>query len=176
MTILMSALVVAAKPATRDRAEIPARYKWDVSSIYQDWTAWEEGMKTLDAKIAGFAALKGTLAQGAQAVLRAYRLNDEIGMLQYKVYGYTHLQRDVDTRNQDVSARYQRVQALFAKAGTATSWFTPELLTVPQATMESGSRERPNSASTASQFWRPTASRSTCSMKKANGCCRSPRV
>ena len=136
MTILTSALVVAAKPATRNRSEIPAEYKWDVSSIYHDWMAWEEGMKTLDAKIAEFAALKGTLAQGAQAVLRAYRLNDDIGMLQYKVYGYTHLQRDVDTRNQDVSARYQRVQALFAKLGTATSWFTPELLTVPQATME----------------------------------------
>jgi oligoendopeptidase F len=136
MINLMSARAVATKPATRNRAEIPAEYKWDVSSIYRDWAAWEEGMKTLDARIAEFAALKGTLARGAQAVLRAYRLNDEVGMLQYKVYGYTHLQRDVDTRDQDVSARHQRVQALFAKLGTATAWFTPELLTVPQATME----------------------------------------
>jgi oligoendopeptidase F len=136
MIIPMSALDGAAKPATRIRAEIPAGYKWDVSSIFPDWAAWEEGMKTLDSRIAEFSALKGTLGQGSQAVLRAYRLNDEIGMLQYKVYGYTHLQRDVDTRDQDVSARYKRVQALFAKLGTATAWFTPELLTVPQATME----------------------------------------
>ena len=134
--LLMSTTIVAARPTTRNRAEIPAEYKWDVSSIYQDWTAWEEGMKALDARIAEFAALKGTLARGAQAVLHAYRLNDDIGMLQHKLYGYTHLQRDVDTRNQDVSARHQRVQALFARLGTATSWFTPELLTIPQATME----------------------------------------
>ena len=134
--VLMSTTNLAAKPTTRNRAEIAADYKWDVSAIYKDWAAWEEGMKTLDAKIAEFAALQGTLAKGAQAVLRAYRLKDDIGMLQYKVYGYTSLQRDVDTRNQDVSARHKRVQALFAKLGTATSWFAPELLTVPQATME----------------------------------------
>ncbi len=136
MIIPLSALDVAAKPTTRNRAEIPAEYKWDVSRVFPDWAAWEEGMKALDARIAEFAALKGTLAQGAQAVLHAYHLNDEIGMLQYKVYGYTHLQRDVDTRNQDVSARHQRVQALFAKLGTATAWFTPELLAIPQAVME----------------------------------------
>jgi oligoendopeptidase F len=57
-------------------------------------------------------------------------------MLQEKVDGYPQLQRDLDTRNQDVSARYQRVQALFARFGTATAWFTPELLTIPQVTME----------------------------------------
>ncbi|MDD2765140.1 MAG: oligoendopeptidase F [Opitutaceae bacterium] len=132
----MSTVVLSAKPVTRNRAEIPAEYKWDVSRIYPDWAAWEEGMKTLDEKIAEFGTLQGTLAQGPQAVLRAYRLYDDIGMLQYKVYGYTHLQRDVDTRDQDVSARFQRVQALFAKLGTAVSWFTPELLAVPQETME----------------------------------------
>ncbi|MFA5058150.1 MAG: oligoendopeptidase F [Opitutaceae bacterium] len=139
----MTSAVLSAKPATRNRAEIPAEYKWDVSRIYPDWTAWEEGMKALDAKIAEFVTLKGTLAQGPQAVLRAYRLYDDIGMLQYKVYGYTHLQRDVDTRNQDASARFQRVQALFAKLGTATSWFTPELLAVPQGTVEQWIQETP---------------------------------
>jgi len=143
MAMLMTSAVLSAKPATRNRAEIPAEYKWDVSRIYPDWTAWEEGMKALDAKIAEFVTLKGTLAQGPQAVLRAYRLYDDIGMLQYKVYGYTHLQRDVDTRNQDASARFQRVQALFAKLGTATSWFTPELLAVPQGTVEQWIQETP---------------------------------
>jgi oligoendopeptidase F len=46
------------------------------------------------------------------------------------------LQRDVDTRNQDISGRFQRVGAVFARFGTATAWFTPELLQIPQVTME----------------------------------------
>ena len=123
--ILSPAVVRGATPMSHNRGEIPAQYKWDLSPIFGSWDAWEAGMKTLDARMNEFAALKGTLAQGPQAVLHAYRLSDEIGMLQEKVDGYPQLQRDLDTRNQDVSARYQRVQALFARFGTATAWFTP---------------------------------------------------
>ncbi|MEI8256250.1 MAG: M3 family metallopeptidase, partial [Deltaproteobacteria bacterium] len=34
------------------------------------------------------------------------------------------------------AGKFQRVGAIFAKFGTATAWFTPELLSIPQATME----------------------------------------
>ncbi len=125
-----------AKPATQNRAEIPAQYRWDFTPIYANWEAWDAAMKELDGKIDAFVTLKGSLKKGPAAVLKAYQAFDEIGMLQYKVYGYTHLQRDVDTRNQDISGKAQRVTALFAKLGTATAWFMPELLTVPQGTME----------------------------------------
>ena len=124
------------KPATQNRADIAAEFRWDFTPIYASWDAWEAGMKEIDTKIDAFVHLKGTLKNGPDAVLKAYQAFDEIGMLQYKVYGYTSLQRDVDTRNQEISGKFQRVMTLFAKLGTATSWFTPELLTVPQATME----------------------------------------
>lgn len=124
------------KPVTQNRAEIAVEYRWDFTPIYADWQTWEAGMKDIEQRIDAFARLKGSLKSGPQAVLKAYQALDEIGMLQYKVYGYTALQRDVDTRNQDISGKFQRVMALFAKLGTATSWFTPELLQVPQVEME----------------------------------------
>ena len=128
--------VAAAKPETRVREEIPAKYRWDFSAIYPDWPAWEAGMKEMEAKMDAFVKMKGTLASGPDAVLAAYRAFDEIGILQYKVFRYPQLQRDVDTLNQDVAARYQNVGAMFAKFGTATAWFTPELLQIAQPTME----------------------------------------
>jgi len=132
----VTAADAAAKPDTRERNQIPAQYRWDFTPIYPGWEAWEAGMKEMEAKMDAFAAMKGTLAQGPQALLKAYQAFDEIGMLQYKVYRYPQLQRDVDTRNQDVAGRFQRVGAVFAKFGTSTAWFTPEVLTIPQATME----------------------------------------
>jgi oligoendopeptidase F len=140
---LATSTVFAAKPETRVRAEIPAQYRWDFTAIYADWAAWEAGTKDMEAKMDAFAALKGTLTQGPAAVLKAYKAYDEIGMLQYKVYRYPQLQRDVDTRNQEIAGRFQRVGAIFAKFGTATAWFTPELLTIPQATMEKWISETP---------------------------------
>lgn len=121
------------KPATRDRAAIPAEFKWDFSPIYSSWGEWEAGLEEMRAQMDAFAALKGTLKNGPDALLRAYRLFDDVGRLQYRVFRYPQLQRDTDTRDQAVAGRMQRVQALFAEFGVATSWFTPELLAVPEA-------------------------------------------
>lgn len=133
----------APKPATQNRADIPAQYRWDVSPIYASWDEWEAAMKATEAKMDAFAARKGSLKNGPAALLSAYQAHDEIGMLEYKVYRYPQLQRDVDTRNQDVAGRLQRVGAIFAKFGTATAWFTPELLKIPQATVEQWIRDTP---------------------------------
>ncbi len=136
MTAAIAEAQTQAKPTTRNRSEIPAEFRWDFSPIYPSWDAWEAGMKEMDARTDAFARLKGTLKNGPEAVLKAYQAYDEVGKLQYRVYRYPQLQRDVDTREQAVAGRFQRVGAAFAKFDTATAWFTPELLTVPQATME----------------------------------------
>ncbi len=129
----MSAASSDLKPATRDRASIPAGFRWDFSPIYPSWEAWEAGLAELRSRMGEFAALKGTLKDGPDALLRAYGLFDTVGRLQYRVFRYPQLQRDTDTRDQAVAGRLQRVQALFAEFGVATSWFTPELITVPEA-------------------------------------------
>lgn len=133
----------SSKPETRVRSEIPEKYKWDFSTIYADWPAWEAGMQEIQGKMDAYAALKGTLEEGPQAVLKAYLLGDEIGVLSYRVYCYTALQRDVDLRDQDIAGRFQEVRAMFAKFGTASAWFTPELLTIPEETMLEWLKETP---------------------------------
>ena len=121
------------KPATRDRAALAAEFKWDFGPIYPSWEAWESALGDLETQMDAFPALRGTLKNGPAALLEAYQRFDAIGRIQYRVYRYPALQRDTDTRDQAVAARLQRVQALFARFGTATSWFTPELLAVPEA-------------------------------------------
>ncbi|MES2695492.1 MAG: oligoendopeptidase F [Verrucomicrobiota bacterium] len=142
-TFFATTTLFAAKPETRVRAEIPSEYRWDFSAIYADWSAWDAATKEMEGKMDAFAAMKGTLASGPAAVLKAYKAYDEIGMLQYKVYRYPQLQRDVEMKNQDIAGKFQRVGAIFAKFGTATAWFTPEMLTIPQATMEKWLAETP---------------------------------
>jgi oligoendopeptidase F len=133
----------APKPATQIRSEIPAQYRWDFSPIYPNWDAWEAAMKEADRRIAAFASAKGSLKKGPAAVLKAYQELDEIGKIQYRLYGYTHLQRDVDSRDADVAGKFQRFNALNARLSGATAWFTPELLKIAQPTMEKWLRATP---------------------------------
>ena len=127
----------AAGPASgaRPRAEIPARFKWNLADIFPDWEAWQVAFAALDARIGEFAALQGTLAGGADALLRAFRLNDELGQLAYKVWYFAALQYDEDQRDNAVNAKRQQVQIQLARLGQAASWFNPELLQIPLDTV-----------------------------------------
>ena len=123
----------AAPPRPRNRAEINDAHKWNLTDIYSSWEEWERARAELDRKIAEFAALKGTLATGGAALLRAFTLNDELGQLAYRVYFYPSLKYDEDQRDNSINARKQQVQALLARWQESSSWFSPELLTIPLA-------------------------------------------
>ena len=124
------------RPTARVRAEIPAEYRWDFSAIYPGWPAWEADMQRMDVLMAQFVKLQGTLKSGPAALLKAYQAYDEIGKLQDRLYSYPQLQRDVDSKDQDIAGRFQRVSALFTKFDAVTAWFQPELLAVPEATVK----------------------------------------
>ena len=54
-----------APPArSRNRAEIPEKFKWNVQDIFANWEEWDAAYKQLEAGVDRYAALKGTLAQG----------------------------------------------------------------------------------------------------------------
>jgi len=116
---------------SRRREEVPDRFKWNLSDIFPDWQAWEGGYKELESGISRYAALKGSLSGGAEALLRAFRLSEELGQLAYRVWYYPSLQYDEDQRDNTVNAKRQQVQILFARLSQAESWFNPELLAIP---------------------------------------------
>jgi oligoendopeptidase F len=125
-----------AAPQLRERADIDDRFKWNLTHIFADWTAWQQGYDDLETKIGAYAALQGTLDQGARHLLAAMRLSDDIGQLTYKVWYFASLRYDEDQRDNQINARRQQVQILFAKAGQASAWFNPELLRIPLPTIQ----------------------------------------
>ncbi len=136
LSLSLCIVAQAAMPKSKNRAEIDQKYRWNFADIYPNWDAWEQGRQQMEQKMNEYAALKGTLAGGAQNVLKAFKLSDEMNMIAYKVYRYPQLQRDVNTKDNEVSAKLQQVQLMFAKFGTATAWFSPEMLAIPWETMQ----------------------------------------
>jgi oligoendopeptidase F len=60
---------------------------------------------------------------------------DDMGALSYRVWYYASLHYDEDQRNNEINARRQQVQILFAKQQQASSWFNPEVLAIPIETV-----------------------------------------
>ena len=118
-----------------DREAIPVSYTWDLSHICRSWDDWQESYRELDGEIEAFKSRQGTLAKGPEALLGAFRAMDRMGVLSYRVWYYASLRYDEDQRNNDLNARRQQVQILFARENQSSSWFNPELLAISLETI-----------------------------------------
>ncbi len=123
------------KPTTRNRAEVPERFKWDLSHIYPSWSEWEHDLERLAQLMERFKALEGTLGEGPGRVLEASFLSDDLGQVAYRTYQYPGLMQAQDTRDNAVQTRLERVKLIFADFRQATAWYAPELLRIPEETM-----------------------------------------
>jgi oligoendopeptidase F len=102
--------------------------------------------RRLDEAIESFAARRGTLASGIDPLIDAFRAMDEMGALSYRVWYYASLRYDEDQRDNEINARRQQVQILFARQQQSTSWFNPELLAIPLETIRGWMSARPDLA------------------------------
>ena len=124
------------KPTTRNRAEIPEQFTWNLSHIYPGWSEWESDLERLRELMERFKTFEGTLDEGASRVLEASLLSDELGQLAYRAYQYPGLMQAQDTRDNEVQTRLERVKLIFADFRQATAWYAPELLRIPEETMQ----------------------------------------
>ena len=119
-----------------NRDEIPAEYKWNLKDIYANWDDWGKAMKQFESKMDEVLKFKGKLKESPDNLLKVQKLNDELGMLSEHIYQYAEFSHDLDTRDQEAMSYLQKVQILFSKYNTATSWINPEMLEIPWTTME----------------------------------------
>jgi oligoendopeptidase F len=118
-----------------ERADIPARFKWNLAHIFKTWDQWQRAYADLDKRIDQYAALQGSLSKSPKQLLAALKLADDIGLLTYKVWYFAALHHDQDLRNSTIDAKRQQVKILFAKARQCSAWFNPELLQIPLETV-----------------------------------------
>ena len=128
------------------RETIPERYTWDLAAICRDWDEWTGHYQRLEAAVHDFKRFQGTLSQGPRQLVTSFRAMDDMGALSYRVWYFASLQYDQDQRNNEINARRQQVQILFARQQQASSWFNPELLAIPIETIRGWMETNPDLA------------------------------
>ena len=122
---LLSTAEASAAPELRERSQIDDRYKWNLTDIFADAGEWQRAYDELDQKIDEYAAMQGTLAAGAERLLAAMRLSDELGQLSYRVWYFVVAQ----VRRGPAGQRSQRAASAspdpLRQAAQATAWFNP---------------------------------------------------
>jgi len=128
------------------RSEIPVEETWNLESIFPTVENWEEGLKEVQALLPGIAEFKGKLSEGPQNLLHAIEAVETLQRKAMKVLVYAMLGSSVDTADQEAVARAGQGQGTMAKAGAATAFFEPELLTIGFDTLRKWITEEPQLA------------------------------
>jgi len=123
------------KLKTRD--QINAKYKWNISAMYPDENKWDEDFESVIKAAEDFSRFSGSLSKDHGTLLAAYREHDALWQNAERVYVYARMKRDEDNKQAKYQAMADKCRSLLAKAGAATSFFTPELLEVPEDLLKS---------------------------------------
>ena len=125
------------------RAEIPEKYKWDMTAVYADEAAFEADFAKAEQLIVAFAAHGETMLKSAEQLCAA--LDDYYAFIRLaeKLYEYAGRNFDVDTSVNAMQALSARVMDMFRRAGAVSYFVTPNLLKLDEETLEKWYAECP---------------------------------
>lgn len=118
------------------RATVAPQYTWDVTRIYESDEAWEKAVENVKAEGEAFAALAGTFKDGKDAILKALRAYSKMYEQLSGIYTYAMMKQNEDTTQGKYQAMLGRAASLASETGAKSAYATPELLSLPEGTLE----------------------------------------
>lgn len=118
------------------RQDVDVSETWNLESIYASNEAWEEEFESVKAMLPLLVEYKGRLGQSADTLYEGLQLRDEVSRRLYKLYTYAHMRYDENTADSFYQAMNDRARTLASQIGATLAFMTPELLAVPETTIE----------------------------------------
>ena len=125
------------------RSEMDPNFCWNTADLYPDdqaWTAAFEAAKALPEEI---AAYRGRLGESAETLYTYLCRLEEINRQVEQLFVYAFIRNDEDTANPTYQAMKGRCFSFIVQLGSAGSFEGPELVAIPQETLERFYEEKP---------------------------------
>ncbi len=115
------------------RSDIDPRYTWKLEHIFPDAAAWEQAYARAEEAVEAMRAWSGRTAENPKQIIREYfSLQEQLNT----VIEYALLARECDNGDPQNQAQAARAMALAVKAEEAVSFLQPELLALPDETLD----------------------------------------
>ncbi|MEM9366478.1 MAG: oligoendopeptidase F [Planctomycetota bacterium] len=117
------------------REQVPASDCWDLSSLYDDESAWETDFQALTDQLGRFETYRGRLTESAETLLEFLDFDRDFDRTAERLGTYAFLRTTEDQTDSDHQGRQSRFRNLVVKASQAASFVRPELLSAPESRM-----------------------------------------
>ena len=109
------------------RKDVPAKDKWDLSSIYKSDDEWEKALKSIPELTKKAAAYKGRLGESAITLLAALKELEAANLVMETVYHYASLQHEADEDDPKATDRDGRAMMAYTEMQAELSFVDPEI-------------------------------------------------
>lgn len=119
----------------KERSEMDPQYQWDLSRMYASDADWEAALAAVDPEIEALSQWEGRL-DSAAAIRALYDASTALFRTMEHLAVYASLRLSEDTRAADAQSMEARVTAKFVRAAAAIAYADPEILALPQETLD----------------------------------------
>jgi len=121
----------------KDRKDIPEGDKWNLSSLYTDEQAWEEGLKQMESMIPRIPSFRGTLGESPGRLLECLEFFNELDMLEERLGYYAMLRKEEDVADSGSMGRFSRYVSVATRSSAQASYLKPEIQSLPDEQLKS---------------------------------------
>jgi oligoendopeptidase F len=125
------------------RTDIPVEHTWDTSSVFPSDAAWEEAIAQVTAQLPELARFQGRLSSSPSILAEFLDRRDQVTNTANKIYLYASMQHNVDTADQDATAKFDRGNAITTRLAATLGFAEPEMLAIGFDTLSRWMREEP---------------------------------
>jgi len=136
LALVLIALTIAAGAQSRDRAQTPEKYKWNLAELYPSEAAWRTTKDTLTSDIQKLRQYQGKLSSSAGTLADALDLQATFAKQLGRLYSYASMLADQDTRDSSHEGMRQEMNQLAAAFGAESSFIEPELLKAGESSIK----------------------------------------
>ena len=136
LTLALMALTLTAAAQSRDRAQTPDKYKWNLAEIYPSDAAWRSAKDALAADLPKLRQFRDKLASSAGTIADAIEMQSAFDKELSRLYVYASMLADQDTRDAAHEGMRQEMNQLAAAFAAESSFIEPELLKAGEAAIK----------------------------------------
>jgi oligoendopeptidase F len=128
------------------RTEVPKDQTWDLEGLYPTTAAWEDELGTVDRLTAAVVAHRGRLGEGPAELLACLRAAEALQQAGGRLSWFASNRLSEDQADPQRQTLNDRAIAMQARAAEAMAFFEPEILALPEGTVEAYLAARPDLA------------------------------
>ena len=120
-----------AKNTIPERKDVPESDKWNLSTLYKSDSDWETDLALIPSLAEKVVSYKGKLGESSDSLLGALKSNEQLEKVIETVYTYASLRHTADESDSAGQNMEGRVMMAYTQAESETSFFSPELMAIP---------------------------------------------